>query len=83
MTKTIFSERNTSTFYVGIIICDHSVYTMDHPKFIASNQKKEYIGTQKIKHAHFSPDLMQEQTEDEDNRTQLYLIGTELINGCL
>ena len=30
-------------FYVEIITCDPSVFTMDHPKFIASNQKEESI----------------------------------------
>ena len=31
------------SFYLEIITCDPSVYTMDHPKFIASNQKEESI----------------------------------------
>ena len=30
-------------FYMEIITCDTSVYTMDHPKFIVSNQKEESI----------------------------------------
>ena len=30
-------------FYAEIITRDPSVYTMDHPKFIASNQKEESI----------------------------------------
>ena len=29
------------TFYMEIITCDPSVYTMDHPKFVVSNQKKQ------------------------------------------
>ena len=32
-------------FYVEIITCNYSVYTMDHPKFIASNQKEESISS--------------------------------------
>ena len=28
-------------FYVESTTCDPSVYTMDHPRFIASNQKEE------------------------------------------
>ena len=38
VTKTIFY-----IFYVEIITCDPSVYTMDQPKFIVSNQKEEFI----------------------------------------
>ena len=30
-------------FYLEIITCDLLIYTMDHPKFIASNQKEESI----------------------------------------
>ena len=36
-------QRNKYIFYVKIITYDPSVYTMDHPKFIASNQKEEFI----------------------------------------
>ena len=39
MTKE--SSAQEMHFYVEIITCDPSVYTMDHPKFIASNQKEE------------------------------------------
>ena len=41
MTKTIFSERNTIFFDVEIIyiIIYTIIDTMDHIKFIASNQK--------------------------------------------
>ena len=35
--------RKETHFYVEIIICDPLVYTMDHPKFIAWNQKEESI----------------------------------------
>ena len=38
---TLFDERNI--FFVEIITCGPSVYTMDHPKFIALNQKEERI----------------------------------------
>ena len=31
------------TFYLEIITCDPSIYTMDHPKFIVSNQVEESI----------------------------------------
>ena len=30
-------------FYLEIIMCDPSVYTLGHPKFIVSNQKEEPI----------------------------------------
>ena len=30
-------------FYLEIITCDQSIYTLDHPKFIVSNQKEESI----------------------------------------
>ena len=38
LTKTIFRERE---FYLENITCDRLMYTMDHPKFIVSNQRKE------------------------------------------
>ena len=34
--KMIFSNQ-------AIITCDPTIYTMDHPKFIVSNQKEEPI----------------------------------------
>ena len=30
-------------FYLEIITCDPSIYTMDHPKSIVSNQKEEPV----------------------------------------
>ena len=30
-------------FYIAIKTCDPSIHTMDHPKFIVSNQKEESI----------------------------------------
>ena len=44
-TKTIFEKE--IQFYLEIIICDPSNYTMDHPKFIVSNQKKESISAKR------------------------------------
>ena len=41
-TKTIFKVRNT-IFFHKILTCVPSIYTMDHPKFIVSNQKEESI----------------------------------------
>ena len=41
--KTSFRVRNT--IYLENIICDSSMYSMDHPKFIISNQKEELIST--------------------------------------
>ena len=40
-TKTIFREK--IQFHLEIITCDPWIYTMDHPKFIVSNQKEESI----------------------------------------
>ena len=37
----ILRERNT--IFLEIITSDHSILTMDHPKFIISNQKEESI----------------------------------------
>ena len=41
-TKMIFREK-TLQFYLEIVTCDPLNYTMDHSKFIASIQKKEFI----------------------------------------
>ena len=30
-------------YFLEIITCDPSIYTMEHPKFIVSNQKEESI----------------------------------------
>ena len=38
-TKTIFCEKNT--ILLGIISCEPLIYTMNHPKFIISNQKEK------------------------------------------
>ena len=37
------SSEKEMQFNLEIITCDTSNYTMDHPKFIVSNQKKESI----------------------------------------
>ena len=39
--NTIFIERNV--LYLEIDLWPLNIYTMDHPKFITSNQKEEYI----------------------------------------
>ena len=36
-------------YYFEVITCDTSIYTIDHPIFIVSNQKKEAISTQRVK----------------------------------
>ena len=42
-------QRKTYThFYLEIITCDPSIYTMDHPKFIVSNQKEEFMSTYRV-----------------------------------
>ena len=40
-----FESVNSATFgnFSLIIACDPSIYTMDHPKFIASNHKEESV----------------------------------------
>ena len=47
--KTKRSLRERNLFYLEIITCDPSIYTMDHPKFIVSNQMEESISTQRVK----------------------------------
>ena len=37
------SSEKEIQFYLEIITCNPSIYTMDHPKFIVSNQKEELI----------------------------------------
>ena len=37
-----YSEKDIQ-FYLKIITCDPSIFTMAHPKFIVSNQKEESI----------------------------------------
>ena len=37
------SSENEIQFYLEIITCDPSYYTMDHPRFNAKNQKEESI----------------------------------------
>ena len=37
------SSEKKYIFYLEIITCDPSLYTMDHPKFNLSNQKEESI----------------------------------------
>ena len=36
-------QRKINNFYLELKTCDLSIYTMDHPKFIVSNQKEEFI----------------------------------------
>ena len=42
-------QRTKYNFYLVIITCDPSIYTMDHPKFIVSNQKEESISAIRVK----------------------------------
>ena len=44
--KLIFRERNT--IFWEIIICDPSIYTMDHPIFIVCSFMENSIGLKKI-----------------------------------
>ena len=37
-----------ASVYLKIITCDLSTFTMDHSKFIVSNQKEESINTQRV-----------------------------------
>ena len=39
------SAEKEIQFLFGNITCDPSIYTMDHPKFMVSNQKEESICT--------------------------------------
>ena len=39
------SSEKEIQLYLEIIACEPSIYTMDHPKFIVSNQKEESIST--------------------------------------
>ena len=39
------SSEKEIQFYLGMKTCEPSIYTMDHSKFIVSNQKKESIST--------------------------------------
>ena len=46
--STLFARQKQSSekerqFYLEILACDPSNYTMDHPKFIVSNKKEESI----------------------------------------
>ena len=45
--KTIFKEK--IQYYLEIITFDPSINTMNHHRFIVSNQKEEYISTQRVK----------------------------------
>ena len=36
-------QRNKYIFFFKIITCNPSIYTLDHPKFIVSNEKEESI----------------------------------------
>ena len=40
-TKRIFTEK--MMFSLEILTCDTSIYTMNHPKYVASNQKEDSI----------------------------------------
>ena len=42
------SSEKEIQFYLENITCNPSIYTMDHPKFIVSNQKEESIKLQQI-----------------------------------
>ena len=39
------SSKTEIQFYLEIISCDRSINTMDHSKYILSNQKEESIST--------------------------------------
>ena len=38
------SSEKEKQFYLDIVTCAPTIYTMDHSKFISSNQKDESIG---------------------------------------
>ena len=46
-TKSFFRGKKIH-FYLEIVACDPLNYTMDHSKFIASIQKKEFISALRI-----------------------------------
>ena len=41
--KQNYLYRKKYNIIMKIVACDLSIYTMDHPKFIVSNQKEESI----------------------------------------
>ena len=43
------SSEKEIHFHLDIITCDPSIYTLDHPKFIVSNQKEESIRVYRVK----------------------------------
>ena len=43
------SSEKKIQFYLEIITCDPSIYTMKHPKFIVSYQVEEPISIQRVK----------------------------------
>ena len=42
-------HRKEIQYFLEITTCDLSIYTMDHHKFIVSNQKEESISAQGVK----------------------------------
>ena len=48
-TKRSSENGNLMQYYLEIITCDPSIYTMDYSKFILSNQQEESINTQRVK----------------------------------
>ena len=46
--KPILRER--STLFLEIITCDPSIYTMDHPDFIACSFMENCVGLKRVKY---------------------------------
>ena len=44
-------NENLMQYYLEVITCDPSIYTMDYSKFILSYKKEESISTQRVKRA--------------------------------
>ena len=51
--------------------CGPSLYTMDHPKFIVSNQKEVSISVLRVKHANYFHSLSQ-RTANECSGEKVY-----------
>ena len=52
-------KRKKIIFYEEVITCNPSFNTMDHPKYIASNQKEEFIRAYRVNQAFLSKYLGQ------------------------
>ena len=65
------SSEKEIQYILEIITCDPSIYTMDHPAFIACRFMENSIGLKRVKH--YEPDISTYKLSDQVSNSGLTL----------